>query len=78
MEKKSLEIHFGLMSDSISKQLRNQKLKYNSRQASDYELCRKAIIELELNGLLTEFEHAKIKGKLFKAIKAHVIKLNFK
>lgn len=76
LQNRKLGIHFGAMSDSISKQLRVQKFKFMPADAKDFQDDFDSILSLWFSKLLTDSQKAKLQTKLFKRIEHHVKQQN--
>lgn len=73
METKThFDLRFGAMSDKISKQLKQQKLKFDLKTVAGLQDCADAITRLRLHSLLSDAEHKKIQQRLFNKIEKHV------
>ena len=76
MEQKKFGIHFGAMSDPISKQLKAQKLKFDVETVKHFQKDIDAIIRVRIRGILGDSIYVKAQDKLFKNITKHIQKLN--
>lgn len=76
-ESKQIGLGFGIMSDSISKQLKDQGFKFNAKKVKIFEQEVEAINRLRFgSNLLTDSMVNKIIPKLYKKIVSHVVKEN--
>lgn len=70
-------VSYGVLSDSISKQLRAQKLKFDKEKVSVFQKEMDAINQLRFGSrLLTDGMADRLFAKLHKKILAHVAKAN--
>lgn len=69
-------LHFGALSDSIQKQLTDQKFKFNTKQVEAYQAASDALLTLQFACLITDSARLKIQAKLYKRIVSHVCKEN--
>lgn len=76
MEKRTVGLSFGVMSDSISKQLRSQKLKFSKDKVSQFEKQIDAVHRLRFGDILTDGMTEKIFTRLHRKIMAHIAKEN--
>lgn len=80
MSKKTLPetfgIRFGLLNAKISKQIKDQGLKYNINECSRFERLREAIHALSFGGLLADSQIDNLWKKLYNKILRHVGKEN--
>lgn len=65
-------IHFGALAPTISKQLKEQKLKFSEEKAKEFETSRQAVIQLMFAGILNDSQTQKAYDKLFTKIKQHI------
>lgn len=77
MGNKTIGIGFGVLSDSISKQLKNQGFDYDKKVVEVFESEMDAINTLRFgNSLLTDSDTDRITKKLYKKIVSHVCRKN--
>jgi hypothetical protein len=77
MENKNVGLSYGVLSDSLSKQLDKQGLKYDKKKIELFEREREAINTLRFgSNLLTDSIIDKILPKLHKKIISHVAEVN--
>jgi hypothetical protein len=76
MENIQFGIHFGALADSLRKQLRDQKFKYDPKKVMDFEKDYKAILRLKFRDILPDTLARKATDKLYKKIQSHVLKAN--
>lgn len=69
-------IRFGILNHKISKQIKQQGLKYGIEECSRFEKLRDAIHRLSFGGLLVESQIDKLWIKLYNKILRHVGKQN--
>jgi hypothetical protein len=75
-ETKQFGIHFGALSDSISKQLEKQGLKFNAKEVDQFQNDLDAIQRLRFRSILTDTTSSKCFEKLYKKILTHITKTN--
>ncbi len=76
-EATQLGIAFGVLADSIAKQLKKQGFKFDAKKDDTFEKEREAITRLRFGShLLTDSEVDRITNKLYKEIVKHVAKEN--
>jgi hypothetical protein len=71
---KTLNIHFGALSDPIAKQVKDQGFSFNGKQMLNFQEQSEAILRLRFADILTDSMMDKAHAKLFKHIKNHVQK----
>lgn len=73
---KTLGVHFGLLSDPLSKQLKEQGFKFNPTRVKLFEAEIDAINRLKIAGHLVDSSAEKVRQKIYKAIEKHVMQQN--
>ena len=73
---KTIKIEFGMLSDTILKQLTKQGFKFDLEEIEDFDQDKNALVALYASDLLTDKQHKDIKEKLYKRILKHVCKVN--
>jgi hypothetical protein len=77
MSTQQIGLSYGVLSDTLSKQLDNQGFKYDAKKIKEFETELEAIHTLRFgSGLLTDSMVDKIIAKLHKKIVAHVARKN--
>lgn len=76
MENKQFGLHFGALSDPISKQIEAQGFKFKKEEVQQFQEYADAIVLLRIGGLLADSHADKIKAKLYKQIVSHIKKTN--
>ncbi len=76
METKTFEIGFNLMRGTIAEQLTKQGYKFDADEAEEFESCREGIFVLSINSMISDKLEARLKEKLFKKVRSHVMKKN--
>lgn len=77
MENKNVGISYGIIADSLSKQLTQQGLKFDKKKMDIFEEQREALNKLRFGcGLLTDSMASKLTLKLHNKVMAHVAKAN--
>lgn len=66
------DLHFGGLSDTISQQLKSQKIKFAPEKIKRFQLQADALVTLRLGDLLSDSDHRKIQQKLFNKIEKHI------
>lgn len=69
-------IRFGILNAKISKQIKEQGLKYDINECGKFEHLRDAIHSLQFGGLLVDSQIDRLWIKLYKKILRHVGKAN--
>ncbi len=72
----NLVVYFGAISDKLSKQLKDQKFKFNKDNVNHFEEDIEAMNRLRIRGYLTDSVADKVRAKLYKKIEKHVMKEN--
>jgi hypothetical protein len=69
---KTLNVHFGALSDPIAKQVKTQGFSFDGKQMLSFQEQSDAILRLRFANILTDSMMDKAHAKLFKFIKQHV------
>ena len=70
----NLCLYYGLLADSLKKQLKEHGLKFDYVEIEKFEMCKESISTLYIQGLLTESQKIKFVNKLHSKIVRHVAK----
>ena len=73
---KTFKLSFNLLMGTISEQLTQQGWKFNADEMEELEDCRTAIFSLSVHSMINEKVEAKLKEKLFKKVRSHIMKNN--
>lgn len=76
MENKTIGIAFGMLFPTIAVQLKQQGFLFDAKRAKEFERFRSCIIDLQLGDILNDAAVDKAQQKLFKEIRAHVVRKN--
>lgn len=76
MENKTFQIGFNLLRGTIAEQLTEQGYKFDKDEAEEFEDCRTAIFNLSIHSMINEKVEARLKDKLFKKVRSHIMKKN--
>jgi hypothetical protein len=69
-------LSFGILSPTLSAQLRKQKIKFDKLLIAEFEQNRKSINDPKWSGLLVDSQASKLRQKLMKKITSHLNKIN--
>lgn len=73
---KTLGMHFGMLSNSIAKQLKDQGFRYYSKNVKEFQRDLDAILRLWIDGYIPDKLKIKYTERLFKTIEKHVMDVN--
>lgn len=72
------ELNYGTMSDSISSQLRKQKMSFDKERVKHFQKMADALTMLKVKGILTDKECVNARNKLHTIILRHIKENNKK
>lgn len=76
MENKTFQIGFNILRGTLTQQMTEQGYKFDAEEMELFDECREAIWSLSINSMINEKLEARLKEKLFKKVRSHIMKKN--
>lgn len=76
MENKTFQIGFNLLRGTLAEQMTEQGYKFDADEMDELNDCKDAIWHLSINSMINDKLEARLKDKLFRKVRSHIMKKN--